>query len=292
MKNNIITFVALACFAMVASAVSAEPSAMAKTKVTGIYAPPNGQSNAAGWKNAIGDGESGASVLRDDLEEVIGKGNVITLLRDADRKPFTPALGSSTVDAKTTSLGDKKIWWYIEEDRPGGAMMRSLKIMKEQNGDMVAKKGKGVVIKMPWSQGESNTTYASGKEGALQDEVIARYKYGTKKVFDYIQAQLGVPIDFFIVKTSFIDVEGAKNDGATPQQIQALLQAGERIRQAQDELIAENDNVYFGADPIGLATARDYWPKKMKADRYHYSPETYEVLGRRVAKEIIKQMGL
>jgi len=261
------------------------------SETVAIYSPPNGQSNGGGWKNFIGDKESGASCLQDSLESGT-KLPVVSLAKDADGKIIIPATGGSTVDNATTSQGDEKIWWYIGEDRPGGALLRSVEIMKAQYADMVAEYGEGVVIKMPWSQGESSVSHLARKKGAEREEVVKRYKQGTKAVFGYMEKELGVPIDFFIIKTRPIDEIGAVGRGFSATQIADYQEAVRIIRLAQDELIAEMDNIHFGADPIGLATARDWEPKKRKDDIWHYHPETYEVLGRTCANNILKQMGL
>jgi len=259
--------------------------------ITAIYSPINGQSNAGGgWKNFIGDKESGASCLEDSIKSVTEL-PVVSLLKGTNGKFIISSTGGSTVDNITTSQGDDKVWWYIDENRPGGALLHSVKIMKAQYADMVTKYGEGVVIKMPWSQGESNASYLARKKGAKRGKIVERYKEGTKKVFAYMEKELGVPIDFFLIKARPIDEDGAVARGFSPHKIADYQEAFRIIRLAQDELIAEMDNVHFGADPLNLATARDWNPEKKKDDIYHYHPETYEVLGRECASSILKQMG-
>ena len=255
-----------------------------------VFSPPNGQSNAVNWKNFIGDDESGASELERIFQELTGLPS-LALPKNEDGKFIVFAEGGSTVDAKTTSQGDTKIWWHIEENRPGGALLRSSALLKQELAKLKAQYGDNIVIKMPWAQGESNASYIRARKTSEEKfEFVERYKIGTKAVFEYVQAELG-HIDFFIVHTSLPDEIGARNRGLTDEQITSLKDACRLIRDAQKELIEELPNVYLGADPLGLATMREWEPVERADDYWHYSPETYEILGRQTGQNIAKQMG-
>lgn len=256
-----------------------------------IIASPLGQSNAAHWVKFIGDRESGLTELQKALESQTGI-PTYTLPRKANRKYAIFAKGGSTVDEKTTTQGDDLIWWYIDEDRPGGALKRAVKLLQHFMQRVEKEKGKRLTIKIPWSQGEASTTRIAAQNTAKERaEALARYKKGTLATFNYLRDNLSYPVEFFIIKTNFIDREGALADGASPEEVIALLEAGKMIRQAQDELIADFPYVHFGADPVGLPSARDWSPETHRKDRWHYSPETYEILGRQTGQNIAKQMG-
>ncbi len=249
-------------------------------KVTGICTLPGGQSNAANLKNKYGKKTSGASVLETTLAFETGL-PVATLFRGQ-----TGATGSSTVDNVTTKLSDGFIWYYPETGKTGGAYAVFINLLRLQRDSMKTRYGDSIVLAIPWMQGEANARYASARTGAARIEVITRYKAATLAVFKQVRTDMDADVQFFIGLTRPVDVIGATNNGSTCEEVYALQEAIQLIRQAQRELIDENAFVHFGAETTDLVTAREADPVGKADDVFHYSGESYEILATRFAKSI------
>lgn len=251
---------------------------------TTLLTPISGQSKAGQMKNFDGDRESGASELERELSELTGH-EVVALQKDSiTRKVLTPATGGAIMDGDNP--GDRppeKIFWYPDASKSGKAALKMVEVIQTHHQHLIAQ-GKNVRILIPWMQGESDISAVTRVDDKA--EQVKRYKRATVALFEYVEAELGVELEFFIVLTGFPDEEGMKNRKMSQASINRNKMAALLIRTAQRELIAENDNIHFGGDTDGFETAREAHPKDFPEDVWHLSTEANEKVGVMIAKYI------
>ncbi|MDG1286595.1 MAG: hypothetical protein P8P30_03410 [Rickettsiales bacterium] len=258
---------------------------------TTCITPPSGQSKAGQMKNLKGDKESGGTEIERVVEELTGFPTVALLKDHAARKMLTPATGGAIVNGdQPGKRGPEKIFWRPKADTVGVAGIKMAKVIKFQYETVLEEKGGVVLPKVPWLQGESDISAFLRADNIM--EAVAIYKRATKALFDYVEQEVGVPIDYFIVLTGFPDSTGMVNRGYSQKFINKMNHATALLRDAQRELIAENGNIHYGGDTDGIETAREADPEGKPKDIWHLSAEGCEEAGRRIGECIAEQMRL
>ena len=262
---------------------------LAQDDSTVYFMPISGQSKAGAMKNFNGDKESGASELERVVSESTGHKSYVLMKDSLTQKTVTPATGGATMDGD--NAGDrppKKIFWYPDANKAGIAANYMLAVIKSQHKYLLEKEAAPIRIMIPWMQGESNiSAVASAQDSAL---ATARYKQATKALFDYVERELGVNVEFFIVLTGFPDAIGMENRGWSESLKHRTNLATVLVRSAQKELIAENDNIHYGGDTDGLETVREADPEGKPEDVWHLSSEACEDAGRMMGGFIAKHV--
>lgn len=250
-----------------------------------IYMPIAGQSKATAMKNFRGDEVAGTTELERVVQEKTGY-EAHAVLRDPEtRRVTTVASGGSIMDGDNTSKRPpEKIFWYPNANKPGKAGAKMARMIKYHYEELREAQDNSIYVAIPWLQGEADIpTIAVSKDSGAQ---VARYKQATKDLFEYVQAELGKPANFFIVLTGFPDVKGMENRGWSKDQIGRVMLATKLVRQTQQELIAENDNIFYAGDTDGFETVREATPDKKPKDVWHLSDKATEELGVMIGKHI------
>jgi len=251
-----------------------------------LYAPILGQSNGRNMKNFVGDEDAGYTLLESSLSHLTGL-TVKSAFEDAAGDPIALAVGGSAVDGDRTKMSDSKIWWYPDSARPGGALLNALEIMHDQY-DTLAQQGE-VKITLIWSQGE----HAAEVIGAASDKdaEAARYLQATQAIFDYIQADMGVPVDFYLMQTDYLNEMGALNEGISQQVIDNIQDGVSRVRSAQENLAGSHGNVHLAVNYDDLLDAFNPLDADKFNDKWHLAADSYEVVGLRLAEYIAGNLG-
>ena len=252
-----------------------------------IYAPILGQSNGGNMNNFVGDSDAGYTMLENGLSDITGLTVQSAFIDSNSGDPIDLAVGGSTVDGNNSNLPDYKIWWYPDTDAPGGALLNAVALLKsqfatlEQQGDV-----KTAII---WSQGEHSSEVIG--LAANQAELTARYEAATEAVFDYIIAELGGDIDFYIVQTgNFVD-EGALNSGDSPAEVAAIQGGTDLVSAAQTSLAASRSDIHIAANYDDYQTDYETGLPAQADDKWHLSGDSYEVVGTDLAKFIGADLG-
>ena len=264
-----------------------------------LFVPFLGQSNAKNMSmvyrsykpGSTDNSTSGATALNRDLSNLTGS-NVVT--NDAVERNF--AVGGSKVNGNSYFINDSLTWWYPQQNQPGGALRQAESGLRQWLNDNGAQPTDEIAI--VWSQGESDVgdMYVgdpSTKEG---------YKQSTTAVFDYLKSNLGYEnITFYLVPTGRLQEQGAANTGLNPQEIDAMNQGIEIIRNAQSEIAIERDDVHLAPDYADLNMIYeegeiygesydknyDEWSK----DFWHLGHDGLQINGSRIAQYIALDRG-
>jgi len=259
--------------------------------MTVIYTQILGQSNGARFYEGLGDDVSGVDTLSSRLSEATSL-DVSGAFYKGDNAVSLSKPGSS-VDGDESNFASNLHWYYPDSDTAGEVILDKVEILKSQIQSIIDSGETDIEIKLGWSQGESRAVQNSSVADGAAD--AADWKAATYEAFDYIEAEIfaefGLTIDWFMIKTALPDVDAALNGGTLPARVEDLLEATERLRAEQDNMIAERDNIHFGVDPDGVFTQHATGDAESYSDKWHYAGEAYEALGIELAHSIAVEMG-
>lgn len=252
-----------------------------------IYAPILGQSNGGNMNNFVGDDDAGYTMLEDGLSDLTGLTVQSAFIDPNTGDPVDLAVGGSTVDGNNSNLPDHKIWWYPDTDEPGGALLNAVALLQSQRAELESQGD--VKTTIIWSQGEHNAEVIGLNTN--KTELADRYEEATEAVFDYIIAELGGDIEFYIMQTGNFIAEGALNEGYTPQEVLDIQEGAEMVSDAQTSLAASRSDVHIAANYTDYQTDYETGDPAQNADKWHLSGDSYEVIGTDLAKFIADDMG-
>ena len=264
-----------------------------------LFVPFLGQSNAQ-YMSFIYDpyqpgstenNTSGAIVLQQSLSDSLDS-SIVT----SDTPATNFAVGGSKVNGNGYYMDDEYVWWYPEEDRPGGALLQAQTELEQWLSDNQAQPNDEIAI--VWSQGESDV----GDIFAGNPDTKEAYKQSTIAVFDYLQDNLGWEnITFYLVPTGRLQEEGAANAGLNSQEIDFMNQSLAVIREAQSEIALERNDVqlapsysdlnmvYEEGQIYGESYDRNY--EQWSRDFWHLGHDGLKINGDRLAQYIALDRG-
>jgi len=250
-----------------------------------IYAPILGQSNANAMTYFHDDTESGSTVLEQTLTDLTGVQTISQFYNSAGT-PIPLGMGASMVDGNAPQADGKedfRIWWYPDTDEPGGALLRAVTYMKRQLTTLEPL-GEAKVA-LTWWHGEDSAWVLGFADDPV--EAANRYRQATSDVFDYIKSELaaygGADIDFYMIKTAQYDMDAAIYSNMSQENMDGLTLGVERVRAQQELLAAERNDVHIATNADDLTTISDLGAEEDLDDKWHYAPESYEILGSRLA---------
>ncbi len=251
-----------------------------------IYAPIVGQSSASQMYLYQGDStKSAANYLEDRLRQLSGK-NVFSS-PDVSGQIIIPTADGSTVDGDRTTAGDDKIWWYPDTNRPGGALKRSVSIMKQHLAKLQTT-GSVSKVAIAWVQGE-NSAWVIG-EGANRAELSQRFTNATLSIFNYMKQELGAGTEFYLMLTPLVVQEAALNGGLDAGRVKKLHEGGLIVQQLQQQMAASRPDVHIAVNPNDLRSAYATGNPKYRTDKWHLAPDAYVAIGNRFAEAIARDL--
>lgn len=256
-----------------------------------IYAPILGQSNAKGLSTAGSDSESGVTRLKKGLDTYFHPDEVVSMVREGGNtgEAIDIAVGGTTVDGnRNTGYPPERVWWYPDNNKPGEVLLRAVDILNNQIADL---KARGVVTPFViWSQGEAETRKLG--QSTNPEAAMDRYKEATYDVFDYIKAHVDPSIEFYMMQTGRLSVEGAKNGGLSASGVQQTLKGLDLVHTAQEDMARERADVHLATNYSDLPLLHEADPNQFPTDDWHPEYESREIIGDRLAAFIAADHGL
>lgn len=254
-----------------------------------LYLSILGQSNAEGLRVLGDDAESGVTRIRTGLQAQTDYTKIDAEFRDENNSVFVPAIGSTRVvgdyGGKTSDS-----WWYPSTNKPGEILIRAVEIMLTQIADARAH---GVVKPVVvWGQGEGDCVYIAAQTteaGRLAAQTA--YKNATLAVFDYIKAQVGADVQFYIMGTGRYNADAALAGGNSAATVARTATGLPYIQAAQEQMALERSDVFYAVNYTDLPLISEYDPVGNATDPWHYHPETREIIGDRIADYIALSLG-
>ena len=254
---------------------------------TVIFSPFLGQSNNLSMSIDFGDGVTGIEVYEQQLGAATGY-DVMGQLYDTNGRPVNASVGSSTVDGDNTNQPANKIWWYPDAGEAGEALLRAVDIINNSYADLQAQGYTDIIFRPIWAQGESAISEIA--KSSNPDAMVARYQQATLDIFDYIENETGLAAEWGIGEIGVFDDEGGAKE-RSDYTVEKYLSAGELVRNAQEELAAENGNISITANVDDLQSRYETGEAANSNDGWHYSGESYEIIGARHAESIANGLG-
>ena len=264
-----------------------------------LFVPFLGQSNATLMSSSFepykpgstSNDTSGAIVLGQDLSSLTGR-NIVT--NNTSETNF--AVGGSKVNGNGYYLDDNYVWWYPDQNQPGGALRQAEPGVKQWLADSGAQPNDEIAI--VWSQGESDI----GDIDPNNPNTAEQYKEATIEVFDYLKNNLGYSnITFYLVPTGRVQTEAAANNGLTADAIDSMEQGVEVIRSVQADIALERDDVQLASDYSDLnmvyeegqiyGESYDQSYDQWSQDFLHLGHDGFKVNGSRLAQYIALDQG-
>ncbi|MGD1920196.1 MAG: hypothetical protein ACFCAD_15715, partial [Pleurocapsa sp.] len=264
-----------------------------------MFIPFLGQSNAEHMSiiydpyqpESTANNTSGAIDLKQNLSNLIDS-NIVT----SDTRETNFAIGGSKVNGNGYYLDDNYVWWYPEQNQPGGALLQAEEGLKTWLSDNEAQPNDEISI--IWSQGESDV----GDIYAGDPDTKEAYKQSTLAIFDYLTNSLDYEnLTFYLVPTGRLQEEGAANAGLNPQEIDFMNEGIAIIREAQSEIAIERDDVQLAPDYsdlnmvyeegqiYGESYDQNYY--QWSRDFWHLGHDGLQVNGDRLAQYIALDRG-
>jgi len=264
-----------------------------------LFVPLMGQSNARHMSiiydpyqpGSIANDTSGAIILDQELSNLTGS-DVVT----SDTLENNFAVGGSRVNGNGYFQDDNYVWWYPDQDQPGGALRQTEQRLKEWLLDQGAQPTDEIAI--VWSQGESDVGDISNYDPTSRE----KYKESTVAVFDYLKSNLGYTnITFYLVPTGRFQTEAGANTGLSEEQIGSINEGREIVRDTQVEIALERDDVQLAPDYSDLNMVyeegqlyqgsydQDYG--RWSNDIWHLGHDGLKVNGNRLAQYIALDRG-
>jgi hypothetical protein len=151
-------------------------------------------------------------------------------------------------------------WWQLATGTPGPALVDAIDQMRQDIKDL----GPGTTkVSLVWSIGETD---AEMLRRGLSD--TTRFKEGMVATFRYIEQQLGVDADFYLIQTGRFQPPA----GEDPAHYINKILSHEAIQQAQAELAAEHGDIHLSAVTKHLEMD----------DLLHYTLDASELVGQMV----------
>ena len=265
-----------------------------------LFVPFLGQSNAEFMSTVFSpyqpgstsNDTSGAIVLDRDLSELTGS-NVVT----SDSTETNFAVGGSKVNGNGYYQDDNYVWWYPDQNQPGGALRQAEQGLKQWLANNGAQPNDEIAI--VWSQGESDVGDISYYDPNSREQ----FKKSTIAVFDYLKNNLGYTnITFYIVPTGRIQTDATDNISSLSSEAVEFMQEGVSIiRDVQAEIALEKDDVHLAPDYADLNMVyeegqiygesydQDY--SRWSTDFWHLGHDGLKVNGSRLAQYIALERG-
>ncbi|KRA96200.1 mannuronan epimerase [Pseudomonas sp. Root68] len=253
-----------------------------------LYLPTLGQSNARLLRMTEDDGQSGTSMLVNDLDRYTPY-DVRSQFTDADGNGIDIAVGGSTVTGLSTlSAGELELcWWLTDTNQPGAALLRAVTLLRGQLSELQSINN--VTMGIIWGQGEE----AAQEIGRATDKAAAAaaYKAATLQVFDYLHAQFG-NFSVYLMETGHYDQDAARARGYSEEKIASIVEGAGYVRAAQEAIAAERVDVKLAVDYTDLPLRHEVDPLTYPDDVWHLHEESAEIVGQRLADYIAGDLGL
>ncbi|MDH4559028.1 mannuronan epimerase [Pseudomonas sp. BN417] len=252
-----------------------------------LYLPTLGQSNARLLRMTEDDGQSGTSMLVNDLDRYTPY-DVRSQFTDANGNGIDMAVGGSTVTGLSTlSAGELELcWWLTDTNQPGAALLRAVTLLRDQLSELQSINN--VTMGIIWGQGEEaaqEIARATDKAAAA-----AAYKSATLKVFDYLHAQFG-NFSVYMMETGHYDQDAARARGYSQEKIASIVEGVGYVRAAQEAIAAERADVKLAVDYTDLPLRHEVDPLAYPDDVWHLHEESAEIVGQRLADYIADDLG-
>lgn len=252
-----------------------------------LYLPTLGQSNARLLRMTEDDGQSGTSMLVNDLDRYTPY-DVRGQFTDANGNGIDIAVGGSTVTGLSTlSAGELELcWWLTDTNQPGAALLRAVTLLRDQLSELQSINN--VTMGIIWGQGEEaaqEIARATDKAAAA-----AAYKAATLKVFDYLHAQFG-NFSVYMMETGHYDQDAARARGYSQEKIASIVEGVGYVRAAQEAIAAERADVKLAVDYTDLPLRHEVDPLAYPDDVWHLHEESAEIVGQRLADYIAEDLG-
>lgn len=252
-----------------------------------LYLPTLGQSNARLLRMTEDDGQSGTSMLVNDLDRYTPY-DVRSQFTDANGNGIDIAVGGSTVTGLSTlSAGELELcWWLTDTNQPGAALLRAVTLLRDQLSELQSINN--VTMGIIWGQGEEaaqEIARATDKAAAA-----AAYKAATLKVFDYLHAQFG-NFSVYMMETGHYDQDAARARGYSQEKIASIVEGVGYVRAAQEAIAAERADVKLAVDYTDLPLRHEVDPLAYPDDVWHLHEESAEIVGQRLADYIADDLG-
>jgi len=283
--------------ANVASESTTSPSSKSPDN---LFVPILGQSNGQHMSivynsyqpGSTSNNSSGATILDQELSSITGE-NVVT----SDTQETNFAVGGSKVNGNGFFQDDRLVWWYPDQNQPGGALRQAEQGVRQWLADSGAQSNDEIAI--VWSQGESDV----GDLDPNNPSSTEKYKQATNAVFDYLKNSLGYSnITFYLVPTGRVQTEAAANTSSLNADAIASIEKGVAvIRDAQEQIALGRDDVQLAPDYSDLNMVyeegqlyggsydQDY--SRWSQDIWHLGHDGLKVNGSRLAQYIALDKG-
>ncbi|WP_454835122.1 M10 family metallopeptidase C-terminal domain-containing protein [Pseudomonas lini] len=252
-----------------------------------LYLPTLGQSNARLLRMTEDDGQSGTSMLVNDLDRYTSY-DVRSQFTDANGNSIDIAVGGSTVTGLSTLSAEELqlCWWLTDTNQPGAALLRAVTLLRDQLTELQSIDN--VTMGIIWGQGEEaaqEIARATDKAAAA-----AAYKAATLKVFDYLHAQFG-NFSVYMMETGHYEQDAARARGYSQEKIASIVEGVGFVRAAQEAIAAERADVKLAVDYTDLPLRYEVDPLAYPDDVWHLHEESAEIVGQRLADYIANDLG-
>ncbi|WP_454845907.1 M10 family metallopeptidase C-terminal domain-containing protein [Pseudomonas farris] len=252
-----------------------------------LYLPTLGQSNARLLRMTEDDGQSGTSMLVNDLDRYTSY-DVRSQFTDANGNSIDIAVGGSTVTGLSTLSAEELqlCWWLTDTNQPGAALLRAVTLLRDQLTELQSIDN--VTMGIIWGQGEEaaqEIARATDKAAAA-----AAYKAATLKVFDYLHAQFG-NFSVYMMETGHYEQDAASARGYSQEKIASIVEGVGFVRAAQEAIAAERADVKLAVDYTDLPLRYEVDPLAYPDDVWHLHEESAEIVGQRLADYIANDLG-
>ena len=252
-----------------------------------LYLPTLGQSNARLLRMTEDDGQSGTSMLVNDLDRYTPY-DVRSQFTDANGNGIDIAVGGSTVTGLSTLSAEELTlcWWLTDTNQPGAALLRAVTLLRDQLTELQSINN--VTMGIIWGQGEE----AAQEIGRATDKAAAAaaYKAATLKVFDYLHAQFG-NFNVYLMETGHYEQDAARARGYSEEKIASIVEGVGYVRAAQEAIAAERADVKLAVDYTDLPLRYEVDPLAYPDDVWHLHEESAEIVGQRLADYIANDLG-
>ncbi len=264
-----------------------------------LFVPFLGQSNAQYMSyifdpyqpEMIANDTSGAITLDRDLTALI-EGNVVT----SDTKETNFAVGGSKVNGNGYFQDDSTVWWYPDQGQSGGALRQAEQGLQDWLSVQGAQPTDEIAI--VWSQGESDVGDISAEDPLARE----KYKQSTLAVFDNLRSQLNyADVKFYLVPTGRFQADGGANAGLSTSAIETINQGLGIVREVQEEIATERDDVLLATDYSDLnmvyeegtlyGASYDLDYSEWSTDFWHLGHDGLKINGDRLAQYISLDRG-
>ena len=265
-----------------------------------LFVPFLGQSNGQHMSiirppykpGSTSNSSSGATILKQELSESTNYNVVTSTSTDTNF-----AVGGSQANGNGGyQQEDSLVWWYPEENEPGGALIEAEQELEQWLSDNQAQSTDEIAI--VWSQGEADVIGIDPNNPQTGEQ----YRQSTLAVFDYLKDTLEYEnITFYIVPTGRLESEGASNSGFSDESIAKVNEGLVEVRTIQSEIAVERNDVHLAPDYSDLNTiyeegeiygdSYDVGYEQWSKDFWHLGNDGLKINGSRLAQYIALDRG-